>query len=1721
MSGSSDTDTTPRSRQVRPSATSSGTKSSYRNPGLIEGADWSGTINIHAAPHKVSIEFLNGGEDGVRITAVDDYYKEFVTTVKWADIEELAEDDEQLLPANRQELAARISTCITMGTGSGDSRKKVLMLERPADGSTVASKRKAATKRTDEDDSDAEPIGVVSEPEDDDAAVAERMAHQVDLGTMQVMYADHQVRARSLPDQAIGFYVLDDFDKPIKLVVSWAEIQSLLEDKTELLRPLGSEPDNRNKLLKKRCAALAKMFTYEDVPGDTRRKTLVVRKKETKKMTKKRSKGLLEKKKSHGRGIAQVLRSMSDLRPLTPEERARKAAIAMLGNSRRRLVELEKLPRQDAAAAQRAKRYWGQLRKNLGKLLDKDPLVGRLRKGYSQFRKWRWASAAENLQAAADGGVIEGRGANPARLWRCLGRAQYETWRRTYRAAALELAHAAYNNALQHMANVASVECWMECGLTYLRYGAWAGAAQVFARIMVDFPRYGQANYVYFYAAVALLYLKQIDKAINYIRALIPQPPEPYNEIHLTFIIGRWHQMAGRQQQAVEAFQDVHRTLRNAIGLHAAVGAAFGDSAQVSASRATSAEGSARSHISTLSGDDGSVRRMKRSQTMKGQGLRRATYLDDAEVHEVLEITDGLSAQSRMLNFEDWIADPDTWEAFGDIFAVSRDFPISVDLYAQAMRHSDSPSVHLVHMVGRGLAAIQERDQAMRMLEVALKMAKDAGIDGKAEKDEISMELRVWFPEHFGDVRFREDSDSDDGAYEQKRKNRRIRKVAGLDVRRKSMSHEEAATTITAAARGKVQRKRVQSQRGDLERARDERAARRERERAERAEREAAETRRREEEEAEARRIEEERHGKEEADRRAAERAREVEVERARQAAAAEAAAILAASDDDGAADATPSPQHASPQQAPSPQQRAPAAAARPQMSAAELQRRRNDAAVGLQKVVRGRQGRTKAARKKSELTYKERAELEAKRRDEMAQRARARQKARENARLAEMSRRQRILNSRAHQVETDRRQTGAATRIQAIQRGRRDRRKVDIMKSMPSSKEAHRSATRIQAVHRGRRGRNRVDGIKHLNKQKEYDAELRRAQEELRKTEESAAYERLAQQRRERELALQRAEEDAKVAALLGESPSLDVLETLSAAAPAGPSDVDEIFDARGRHPRLVDTDPEIEKLFSLRLLGVPTGGGVRAVASRYAEFDSSYVPPDPTFFVALPPFEAAASSTVDAPHSMTSPQFGPGSPSTRSMDYMPVMDTGRAAMAALRSGMRSPEAGRAEASESPMLATPVPLGITSRPSPGPRVTPARVQSPPAAVPNVDDLLGGMHTIQAGSRAEKWATPAREETPSPAPEPVPRGSAAQSSSRSPSRGRAGDTGPRLRSPDGAGARPVRARTPSPQRTTRQGRATSPGQYQAPASKRHLAFLEGSAEAEAGFVRHATVETARRRGYAGSNSKPFLRYWRDKLRRSLSLYGNLAEARLYIAEVRTAHPSVTNEEAFCALADCDVDVRVAKGRLSDAAFLREVRSVCRAVDVNAFIDGASKQRARTPGVPLPALAPLADRERATSSGEAGKAALGSTSASAPAAGDAASRTAGGPETVERPKGNPDALPDVHASPSRRGLRGSPATRKGSPASRRRPGTRGRKMRRGEKSPDRRGVAGIPDARSPLLPPSLLSAASPERGARQPRTKTSKSLARLTNTVHRCNRPDCVECNIRRAMTGGD
>lgn len=114
------------------------------------------------------------------------------------------------------------------------------------------------------------------------------------------------------------------------------------------------------------------------------------------------------------------------------------------------------------------------------------------------------------------------------------------------------------------------------------------------------------------------------------------------------------------------------------------------------------------------------------------------------------------------------------------------------------------------------------------------------------------------------------------------------------------------------------------------------------------------------------------------------------------------------------------------------------------------------------------------------------------------------------------------------------------------------------------------------------------------------------------------------------------------------------------------------------------------------------------------------------------------------------------------------------------------------------------------------------------------------------------------------------------------------------------------------------------------------------------------------------------------MERSLAKYDNdLRAMRRRIAEVRTTHPGLSNEEAFCALADCDGDVRIAKARLVDGRFVDQVSSICRVVDVNSFIVGSIKRQKQhlsastSPPVPQTHSSPLQDGGPASGGGGGG------------------------------------------------------------------------------------------------------------------------------------------------------
>ena len=129
--------------------------------------------------------------------------------------------------------------------------------------------------------------------------------------------------------------------------------------------------------------------------------------------------------------------------------------------------------------------------------------------------------------------------------------------------------------------------------------------------------------------------------------------------------------------------------------------------------------------------------------------------------------------------------------------------------------------------------------------------------------------------------------------------------------------------------------------------------------------------------------------------------------------------------------------------------------------------------------------------------------------------------------------------------------------------------------------------------------------------------------------------------------------------------------------------------------------------------------------------------------------------------------------------------------------------------------------------------------------------------------------------------------------------------------------------------------ATPNGSYTPMSSVRHLAFLDPTGDS--GEVRWNTLRQARRTGFTGSSSQPYLKHWRRQLAALMDQFATVRHMRRCVAEVRSAHPTIDNEQAFCALADCNGDVRLAIGRLVDEQFVAELQSLVRVVDVTGFV----------------------------------------------------------------------------------------------------------------------------------------------------------------------------------------
>ena len=100
-----------------------------------------------------------------------------------------------------------------------------------------------------------------------------------------------------------------------------------------------------------------------------------------------------------------------------------------------------------------------------------------------------------------------------------------------------------------------------------------------------------------------------------------------------------------------------------------------------------------------------------------------------------------------------------------------------------------------------------------------------------------------------------------------------------------------------------------------------------------------------------------------------------------------------------------------------------------------------------------------------------------------------------------------------------------------------------------------------------------------------------------------------------------------------------------------------------------------------------------------------------------------------------------------------------------------------------------------------------------------------------------------------------------------------------------------------------------------------------------------SVKMLAQRGYVGQGTPEYILYWKTMLSRARKLFATKAALRRGLAEVMGSNPDITEQEAYCALADARGDAAGAVGNLKHRPFLEEVRAMARIFDVPSYATG--------------------------------------------------------------------------------------------------------------------------------------------------------------------------------------
>lgn len=203
---------------------------------------------------------------------------------------------------------------------------------------------------------------------------------------------------------------------------------------------------------------------------------------------------------------------------------------------------------------------------------DPDNLQALSKLGIIYFDSGENEKACELLTKAK---ALRGRSEKGSgRFWRTLGRALMKRWYTAYdigwcgqtdeQTNDAESAVDAFEACLKHVENATNPAVYVELGKAYEAYGAYNGAQQAYANVVVNFPSWKKLPRAVFNAAVVSLHpsIMNMEESKRYFEHIMIDPPRPYTENLLLFQLARLYQMMGKRKLARDAFTEVFKKMK-------------------------------------------------------------------------------------------------------------------------------------------------------------------------------------------------------------------------------------------------------------------------------------------------------------------------------------------------------------------------------------------------------------------------------------------------------------------------------------------------------------------------------------------------------------------------------------------------------------------------------------------------------------------------------------------------------------------------------------------------------------------------------------------------------------------------------------------------------------------------------------------------------------------------------------------------------------------------------------------------------------------------------------------------------------------------------------------------------------------------------------------------------------------------------------------------------